>query len=267
MELLQLEELRKLAGSLNISTTNVGKRQLARNITMFLRSRTSPLSAVEEDHFKFFSAKAHKTGGWGGLCCPHGVLYAVKLLSRAESQYDILDLLLSLGPTTPNVVLYDYAAGLAASIQKRCPWMFPHEQHPRGSLYQPDHTLEDGQLLVDALREKPKETVQAFQVQIPAIRPEYLRGTMGMNVDPQRVQYAHLLGPAVPHPVTGETGLLVLVDKFHQNNSTSPLTELRKVSLVKDFAENTQAMEQRNRYGVMVAYRSTLCGCGNESCA
>jgi len=57
-------------------------------------------------------------GGWAVIMCPCGIVYSIKCNLRAESPRDFADLLLS-WKHMPNVIIYDFARGLATHLNLR----------------------------------------------------------------------------------------------------------------------------------------------------
>lgn len=64
------------------------------------------------------------SGGWGFIMCPCGIVYSLKCNLRAESPRDFADLLLS-WQHMPNVIVYDFAQGLATHTNMRASEKMP----------------------------------------------------------------------------------------------------------------------------------------------
>lgn len=142
--------------------------------------------------------------------CPCGIVYSLKCNLRAESPRDFADLLLS-WQHMPNVIIYDFAQGLATHTNLRSPEKVPISPF-EGLLVEPTQAnielAKHGQL----------------KVSLP-----WLDEKMGMT-DPHG------------HPVTGSSDHYVL----HESNTTDSRDVLRKLSLVPqlDGKVNSEVAEQ-----------------------
>ncbi|RXN18812.1 HMG domain-containing 3 isoform X2 [Labeo rohita] len=67
---------------------------------------------------KIFEKIWGASGGWAVIMCPCGIVYSIKCNLRAESPRDFADLLLS-WKHMPNVIIYDFARGLATHMNLR----------------------------------------------------------------------------------------------------------------------------------------------------
>ncbi|RXN03128.1 deoxynucleoside triphosphate triphosphohydrolase SAMHD1-like [Labeo rohita] len=63
-------------------------------------------------------SRTFNRGGWAVIMCPCGIVYSIKCNLRAESPRDFADLLLS-WKHMPNVIIYDFARGLATHMNLR----------------------------------------------------------------------------------------------------------------------------------------------------
>ncbi|XP_051945069.1 uncharacterized protein LOC127617185 isoform X1 [Xyrauchen texanus] len=154
------------------------------------------------------------SGGWGVVMCPCGIVYSLKCNLHADSPRDFADLLLS-WRHMPNVIIYDFAQGLATHINLRAPekvLISPFE----GCLLEPTQAnielAQSGMLAVSLPWLDAKKTV------------------------------ADLHG----HPVTGSSDHYVLYDPFHESKTEDSGDVLRKLTLVPQLAGkvNGQAAEQ-----------------------
>lgn len=121
------------------------------------------------------------------VMCPCGIVYSIKCCLRAESPRDFADVLLS-WKHIPNVVIYDFARGLATHTNLRYPETLiftPHE----GRLADPT----DGNIKM-AKEGKLKISLPWLSIK-------------------KQVPDSH------GHPITGSPEHYVLNDKFHEDNS------------------------------------------------
>ncbi|XP_072565367.1 uncharacterized protein, partial [Paramormyrops kingsleyae] len=151
---------------------------------------------------KVFSQIWGASGGWAVVTCPCAVVYGVKFNIRAESPRDFADLLLSM-KHFPNIVLYDFARGLATHTNLRDPESLPFKPHG-GRLLEPTE---------DNIR---CATTGQIKVSLPWL----------------------VTKKPVPdengHPITGSSEHYALYDRFHEANSKDARDVLRKVELVPE---------------------------------
>lgn len=158
------------------------------------------------------------------IMCPCGVVYSVKFNLRAESPRDYMDLLLS-WKHMPNIVVYDFARGLATHGNLRQPHNLPFTPH-EGRLLQP---TEDNIRL-------------AQQKKVSVSLPWLLEKKMPSDLN--------------GHPVTGSSEHYVIYDTLHESNTKDPKDILRRINLVPELVGrlNSQVVEQffskmeRNNY-------------------
>ena len=84
-----------------------------------LKSALQSVAEIDKLFFKVWQA----SGGTLTATCPHGTVYAVRKLLRAESPRDIGDILLSM-KYAPNIVISDIPHMVAAHVNKRSPNFF-----------------------------------------------------------------------------------------------------------------------------------------------
>ena len=108
-------EVEKFARSLGAQPKG-NKLDIIMNIKRFISKDNDKFS-------KAFTKLWGCSGGWLSGACPHGVVYALKFVLRAESPRDYVDLLLSM-KHQPNVTVIDMANMLAAHGNRRQPGMF-----------------------------------------------------------------------------------------------------------------------------------------------
>ncbi|XP_078790335.1 HMG domain-containing protein 3-like [Oryzias latipes] len=161
---------------------------------------------------KVFEKVWGASGGWAVITCPCGVVYSVKFNLRAESPRDFVDMLLS-WKHFPNVVVYDYARGLALHANRRQPGVFG-----------PFH----GRLL-----DPTPENIQQVS-----------EGKVLVNMPWLRI--SQMPAEKDGHPLTGSAQHFALNDVFHQGNSKDKTDALRKLELVPELAGliNSQCVEQ-----------------------
>ncbi|KAJ8023112.1 HMG domain-containing protein 3 [Holothuria leucospilota] len=179
-----------------------------------IRKIRDTLSKDDTKFDKLFTKLQGSSGGWASMVCPHGIVYAIKFLLRAESPRDIVDLVQSM-KHTPNVVVVDMANMVAAHGNKRFPGMFhPHN----GMLAEPSS---------DNLRLVKSDD---FVVNLPWIAEHKERHDTSGNV----------------HPVTGSNEHYCLFDRLHEGNVKGEFEILRRVRFVPELCGklNTQAQEQ-----------------------
>lgn len=160
-------------------------------------------------------------------------MYSIKCNIRAESPRDFADMLLS-WKHMPNVIIYDFARGLATHMNLREPESLPFKPFEgRLSPPTPDNIAKakDGKL----------------KVSLPWLNCKK------MIPDPEG------------HPVTGSAEHYALYDRFHEDNTKDPRDVLRKLCTVPQLAGkvNSQVAEQlfsrmkKNNYFLNMALPST----------
>ncbi|XDV46888.1 hypothetical protein PO909_016692 [Leuciscus waleckii] len=172
-------------------------------------------------------------GGWAVIMCPCGIVYSIKCQIRAESPRDFADMLLS-WKHMPNVIIDDFARGLATHMNLREPERLPFNPFEgRLSPPTPDNIAKakDGKLKVSLPWLNCKKIIP----------------------DPEG------------HPITGSAEHYALYDRFHENNTKDPRDVLRKLHIVPQLAGkvNSQVAEQlfsrmkKNNYFLNMALPST----------
>lgn len=167
------------------------------------------------------------------IMCPCGIVYSLKCNLRAESPRDFADLLLS-WKHLPNVIIYDFARGLATHINLRASERVPISPF-EGRLAEPSQSNIE-------LAQSGK-----LKVSLPWLNTK----------------------KAVPdingHPLTGSSHHYVLYDRFHEANTKDIKDVLRKLTLVPQLAGkvNSQVAEQlfakmkKNNYFLNMSLPST----------
>ncbi|KAI7789432.1 putative HMG domain-containing protein 3-like [Triplophysa rosa] len=163
---------------------------------------------------KVFQKVWGASGGWAVIMCPCGIVNSVKFNIRAESPRDYADMLLSF-QHFPNIVIYDFARGLAT------------------------HTN---------LREPERLPFSPYEGRVAAATPENIlsarRGELKMNLPWLQLKKdpPDLNG----HPATGSAEHYALYDTFHQYNTRDDKDALRVIGLVPELCGwiNSQAAEQ-----------------------
>ena len=84
-----------------------------------MKSAVQSVAEIDKLFFKVWQTY----GGTLTATCPHGIVYAVKKLLRAESPRDIGDILLNM-KYTPNIVISDIPHMVAAHVNKWSPNFF-----------------------------------------------------------------------------------------------------------------------------------------------
>lgn len=148
------------------------------------------------------------------IMCPCGIVYSIKVNIRAESPRDFTDMLLS-WKHMPNVIIYDFARGLAMHMNLREPQTLPFKPF-EGRLSDPSQDnitkAKDGKL----------------KVSLPWLTSK------------------KLVPDRYGHPITGSAEHYALYDRFHEENTKDPRDVLRKLGLVPQLAGkvNSQIAEQ-----------------------
>ncbi|XP_065132856.1 uncharacterized protein [Paramisgurnus dabryanus] len=173
------------------------------------------------------------SGGWAVIMCPCGIVYSIKCNIRAESPRDFTDMLLS-WKYLPNVVIYDFARGLATHMNLREPERLPFSPF-EGRLKAP--TPEN-----IALAKEGKLKVSLPWLKCKKVVPD-----------------------CDGHPITGSAEHYALYDRFHEDNTKDARDALRKLGLVPQLAGvvNSQVAEQlfakmkKNNYYLNMALPTT----------
>ena len=158
---------------------------------------------------KLFPSYNHSNGGFLFGLCEHGIIYYCKFLVRGEGSRDVLDAILSF-KNAPKYVIYDDAGRLAEHAFKRLP---------------------------------PEKYDTLIGANKGRILPE-------SEANVNRAKEALKGGSARRHLVDRgpESGMFVLYDRFHQNNSKNPYAVLRFMDLVGRLKfVNSQHAEELNR--------------------
>ncbi|CAM4720409.1 unnamed protein product [Leuciscus chuanchicus] len=195
--------------------------------------RLSSEMKSRQTYDKVFQKIWAASGGWAVIMCPCGIVYSIKCQIRAESPRDFADMLLS-WKHMPNVIIDDFARGLATHMNLREPERLPFNPFEgRLSPPTPDNIAKakDGKL----------------KVSLPWLNCKK------MIPDPEG------------HPITGSAEHYALYDRFHENNTKDPRDVLRKLHIVPQLAGkvNSQVAEQlfsrmkKNNYFLNMALPST----------
>lgn len=184
-------------------------------------------------HFVRLTSPVPLAGGWAVIMCPCGIVYIVKCSLRAESPRDFADMLLS-WKHMPNVVIYDFARGLATHTNLREPEQLPFRPF-EGRLMEP--TEENIKLAQNG----------SVKVSLPWLDT---RAPLHDNCG---------------HPVTGSSEHYVLYDRFHEKNTKDKRDFLRRLNLVPQLsgklnsqvAEKLFAKMKKNNYFMNMALPST----------
>ncbi|CAM4720373.1 unnamed protein product [Leuciscus chuanchicus] len=86
--------------------------------------RLSSEMKSRQTYDKVFQKIWAASGGWAVIMCPCGIVYSIKCQIRAESPRDFADMLLS-WKHMPNVIIDDFARGLATHMNLREPERLP----------------------------------------------------------------------------------------------------------------------------------------------
>ncbi|XP_051781949.1 uncharacterized protein LOC127527376 [Erpetoichthys calabaricus] len=165
--------------------------------------------------------------------CPCGIVYSLKCNLRAESPHDFADLLLS-WKHMPNVVIYDFARGLATHTNLRVPEKLPFSPF-------------EGRLAEPTESSLALATCGKLKVSLPWLN------TKKVMADPDG------------HLTTGSSDHYALYDRFHESNTKDRRDILRKLTLVPQLAGrvNSQVAEQlfakmrKNNYFLNMTMPST----------
>nr|XP_021322232.1 uncharacterized protein LOC110437946 [Danio rerio] len=190
---------------------------------------------VTEDRLReeLYRQKFPISGGWAVILCPCGIVYSIKCNIRAESPRDFADMLLS-WKHMPNVVIYDFARGLATHMNLREPESLPFKPF-------------EGRLRAPTPDNIAKAKDGKLKVSLPWLNcKKNIPDTEG-------------------HPITGSAEHYALYDRFHEDNTKDPRDVLRKLDLVPQLAGkvNSQVAEQlfsrmkKNNYFLNMALPST----------
>ncbi|XP_026060080.1 uncharacterized protein LOC113044317 isoform X3 [Carassius auratus] len=202
---LKVDAVRKLCKECGLDTK--GSRM---DLVLRLRTEMQNRSAYD----KIFQQIWGASGGWAVITCPCGIVYSIKFNIRAESPRDFADLLLS-WKHFPNVVIYDFARGLAAHVNLRKADSLPFSPH-EGRLAEP--TTANIQLAKEG----------KLKVNLPWLKNK--KEEEDINC----------------HPLTGSSEHYALYDRFHEFNTKDPRDALRRIQVVPELCGwvNTQTAEQ-----------------------
>ncbi|KAI4876755.1 hypothetical protein NFI96_007124, partial [Prochilodus magdalenae] len=202
---LKVEALRKL-----VKECGLDSKGSKMDLLLRLRAEMKTRSTYDKVFQKVWGA----SGGWAVIMCPCGIVNAVKFNIRAESPRDYADMLLSY-KHFPNVVVYDFARGLAT------------------------HTN---------LREPEKLPFSPFEGRLAAATPENITSAKQGNL---KVNLPWLNMKKDPpddngHPATGAAEHYALYDTFHQYNTKEEKDVLRQIGHVPQLCGwlNSQTAEQ-----------------------
>ena len=210
-----LSTLRELCENCGINSKRLTK------IECILRLKSAVESVADID--KLFFKVWHASGGTLTGTCPHGVVYIIKHLLKAESPRDISDILLSLRHP-PNVVISDIPHMLAAHTNKRSTNFF---NHFAGRIFEPTN---------DNIK-AAHEGVLAKQ-SFPWLNRRIEKTTSDIKLDGTTI-----------HPLTLVQQRLSLYDKFHQTNTKQKKEILRRTEFVKELdGVVTETAEQLNNF-------------------
>ncbi|KAK1885453.1 HMG domain containing protein 3 [Dissostichus eleginoides] len=173
------------------------------------------------------------SGGWAVIMCPCGIVYSIKCNIRAESPRDFTDILLS-WKHMPNIVIYDFARGLATHMNLREPEKLPF-------------TPFEGRLMAPTPDNIKQAKDGKLKVSLPWLNCKKL------VPDPEC------------HPITGSAEHYALYDRFHEDNTKDARDALRRLGLVPQLAGqiNSQVAEQlfarmkKNNYFLNMALPTT----------
>ncbi|CAM4428730.1 unnamed protein product [Leuciscus chuanchicus] len=178
--------IRKLCKECGLDT-NGSRSDLLLRLSNEMKSR--------QTYDKIFDKIWGASGGWAVIMCPCGIVYSIKCNLRAENPRDFADLLLS-WKHMPNVIIYDFARGLATHLSLRA-----SEKRPISPF--------EGRLA-----EPTQSNIELAKCgQLKKTEPD-LNG----------------------HPVTGSSDHYVLYDRFHEANTKDSKDVLRKLTLVPQLA-------------------------------
>ena len=160
------------------------------------------------------------SGGWISALCPHGIVYALKFVLRAESPRDYVDLLLSM-KHQPTICIIDMAHMVVAHGNRRKKNMF----HPHyGMIAEPtQENIENA-------------SKRNFSISFPFLLSQNSQATEE-NTNNEEI-----------HPVTGSKMRLCLFDRFHETNTKRREEILRRITFVKEL--NGLINSQRDKQSV-----------------
>ncbi|XP_034055086.1 uncharacterized protein LOC117534921 isoform X2 [Gymnodraco acuticeps] len=195
--------------------------------------RLSDEMKSRQTYDKVFQKIWAASGGWAVIMCPCGIVYSIKCNFRAESPRDFTDILLS-WKHMPNIVIYDFARGLATHMNLREPEKLPF-------------TPFDGRLMAPTPDNITRAKEGKLKVSLPWLDCKKLAP------DPEC------------HPITGSAEHYALYDRFHEDNTKDARDALRRLSLVPQLAGklNNQVAEQlyarmkKNNYFLNMALPTT----------
>ena len=158
------------------------------------------------------------SGGWISALCPHGIVYALKFVLRAESPRDYVDLLLSM-KHQPTICIIDVAHMVVAHGSRRKKNMF----HPH-----------NGMIAEPTQENIENASKRNFSISFPFLLSQNTQATEE-NTNNEEI-----------HPVTGSKMRLCLFDRFHETNTKRREEILRRITFVKELNGliNSQRDEQ-----------------------
>ncbi|XP_042631818.1 uncharacterized protein LOC122148710 [Cyprinus carpio] len=202
---MKVEEVKKLCKSCGMDSSG-SKMDLILQLRTEIKNRSS--------YDKVFAKVWGASGGWATIMCPCGIVYSLKFNLRAESPRDYMDMLMS-WQHIPNIVIYDFARGLATHGTIRFPTALPFSPH-------------EGRLLSPTA-----ENIQcAKEGRLTVKLPWLIKAKETPDIN--------------GHPLTGSSEHYVLYDKLHEGNTKDDKDVLRRIELVPELAGriNSQVVEQ-----------------------
>ena len=123
---------------------------------------------------KSFTKVYKRSGGIARVCCPHGVIYGVKFLTRAEGFLDYIEIVKAM-KHAPTVLISDSGAGIAATANKQFPgWLGPNG----GKFADSTNTR-----ILEGLNNVP--VLEAHLLDLPFLDPDYIyHGILFKDVHP-----------------------------------------------------------------------------------
>ena len=184
-------------------------------LDIILRIRNA-ISKSDANFKKAFSKYWGCSGGWVSATCPHGIIYALKFVLRAESPRDYIDLMESM-KHQPNVVVSDMANMLVSHGNKR-----------RKDMFQPFNGM---------VAEPTQENIALA-----------LDGKLCVSLPWLEEKESSSSAPDTPgnHPVSGTDHHLCFFDRFHERNVKKENEVLRRITSVTQLRGilNSQKDEQ-----------------------
>ena len=224
LEMLSSEKLKKVksvAKSCNIATKG-SKLDILLKIKEVINKNDAKSKKV-------FSKLWGHSGGWLSFSCPHGIVYYLKFLLRAESCRDYIDGLLSL-KHEPNIVIVDMAhivANHANNTRKE-----DNRKYGKAD--------EEGRLFFPCEGHVSSSDDS-----------EYIRLSRGNLLEVNFLWMSTTNEPLTKiegnvHPITGSDVHLCLFDRLHEGNSSSDIEYLRRINNIPQLnsVANSQVQEQ-----------------------